>query len=659
MKRCSKEQYLALCQEIADHDYRYYVLNDPIISDYDYDMKLRELLAIELDYPDWKVAWSPSAHIGDRPSGIFPVRPHSRPMLSISNAYTFSELQDFFFRIEKILGYTPVYSVELKFDGIAVSIRYEDRQLTQALSRGDGLYGEDITANVSTIRSLPHSLPQEAPANLEVRGEVFFTYEVFAMINAAQRERRKPEFANPRNAAGGTLKLLSPREAAKRRLDLSIYSVIHSTSTSHYSALEQCQTWGLPIFQLPKRCYTAGEVVQAIDDFEQTRNTLPMPIDGVVIKVDSLQSQENLGATAKHYRWALAYKYAPESKTTILEDIFVQVGRTGILTPVAKLQPVFISGSKVSRASLYNEEEIERKDLRIGDTVYVEKGGEIIPKIIGVCLEKRPPNTSPWAMPTQCPVCHGKVVKSIDRVSSRCINPNCAAGTIEKLCFFVSKNGLDIDHLGEKIINKLFDMGLINSFSDIFSLRAEDLIVVPGLQQKSVNNILSSIEIAKTVSLERFITALGIPHIGSSTALVLAEFFRSLETVMSAPFDAFVSIEGIGEKMASSIFSYFQCEKNRKEIQKMLTLGLHVLPYQKRGKNLVGQVFVVTGTLPTMTRSEVEAWIRDHGGKVSSSVSKNVHYVVCGESPGSKVVRAKELGIPIISEAELLAFCRD
>ncbi|QVE49141.1 NAD-dependent DNA ligase LigA [Chlamydia crocodili] len=651
----SREQYLSLCKDIEEDDYRYYVLHNPIISDYDYDMKMQKLLAIEAQHPEWKVLWSPSMRLGDRTSGNFPVVAHFHPMLSIANAYTLEELNDFFSRVEKALGYTPVYTLELKIDGIAVAIRYERGILVQALSRGNGRKGEDITTNIRTIRSLPLRLPKDAPEFLEVRGEVFFTREIFEQINAAQRHAEKPEFANPRNAAGGTLKLLSAKEAAQRNLEISVYgSLCDENTESHYDNLMLCEAWGFPVFGQPRQCKTIDEVVKTLDEVEVFRDQLPMEIDGVVIKVDDIEAQKALGMTAKHYRWALAYKYAPEQGETILEDILIQVGRTGVLTPVAKLQPVFLSGSRVSRASLYNEEEIERKDIRIGDTVYVEKGGEIIPKVVGVCLEKRPEGTQPWMMPEYCPVCHGKVTRESDKVSVRCANPSCSAGAIEKIRFFVGRGALDIDHLGEKVITKLFDLGIIHRCCDIFQITEEDLLQVPGFKDKSVKNVLKSIEKAKKVPLDRFITALGIPYVGIGGATALAQSFLTLEAVMSASLDKLKAIEGIGDKVAESIVAYFSQQDNIKEIQRMLSLGVNILPYHKESTSCLGKTFVITGTLEKMTRPEAEASIRRCGGKVGSSVSKSTNYLVVGDDPGSKLKKAQELEIPILTENDLL-----
>jgi DNA ligase, NAD-dependent len=654
MRALSQDYYIALCTELIEHDRRYYVLDRPTISDYSYDMKMRELQKIEAQHPEWKVPWSPTIYLGDRPSGQFPVVPHSHPMVSIANVYSVEELEEFFSRTEKLLGYFPTYSLELKIDGIAVAIRYENRTFAQALSRGNGVKGEDITANVSTIRSLPMTLPQDAPEEVEVRGEVFLSYQAFEKLNICQREQGKLEFANPRNAAGGTLKLLSSREAAKRNLDLSIYGLITNREEhSHFENLGLCAHWGFPIAGMPKQCRTKEEVIERIREVEGMRSRLPMAIDGVVVKVDSVAEQHRLGLTSKHYRWAIAYKYAPERAETILQDITVQVGKTGILTPVAELTPVLLSGSRVSRASLYNEDEIEKKDIRIGDSVYVEKGGEIIPKIVGINLAKRSPDSKPWKMPSLCPMCHNPVIK--ERVSVRCTNPLCLGGMLEKICFFASKGALNIDHLGEKVIAKLFEMGLIRSCSDVFALTENDLKQVPGFKDRSVHNLLASIAGAKEVTLDRFLTALSIPFVGSSGAIALADHFGTLDKVMKASLDELLSIEGIGQKVAASIIDFFSKTENVEEICRMQELGVRILPKQvDRWAPLQGKIFVLTGTLQEMTRLQAEERIRSLGGKISSSVSKNTYAVVVGREAGSKLKKAQELGVQVLEESDLL-----
>lgn len=654
----SLDQYLSLCKEIEEDDYAYYVLHTPKVSDYEYDLKLQRLLDIEKAHPDWQVPWSPSLRLGDQVEGVFPVVTHSRPMLSIANCYTMEGLQEFCSRVEKTLGRSPVYTLELKIDGIAVSIYYDGGVLTRALSRGNGHQGEDITANIRTIRSLPLRLPKHASQSLEIRGEVFFLKSAFMQMNRKQRECGKSEFANPRNAAGGTLKLLSSQEAAKRDLALSVYSMFEEEGTlSHYQNLLLCQEWGFPVLGRPTQCQSLEDIVRVLREVEVMRNTLPMEIDGVVIKVDNLEDQQTLGMTTKHYRWAIAYKYAPERGETLLEDIIVQVGRTGVLTPVAKLCPVVLSGSTVSRASLYNEDEIERRDIRIGDTVYVEKGGEIIPKVVGVCFEKRPEHTQPWHMPAHCPVCGSDVIRQVDKTSVRCSNRLCSAGAIEKIRFFVGRGALEIEHLGHKVIARLFEKGCIQRCSDIFRITEQDLRQLPGFKDKSIKNLLESIEEAKRVSIDRFITALGIPYVGAGVAAVLAERFISLDSFMEATFEELKSLDGVGDKVAHSIVAYLSDAKNIEDIHAMRSLGVCVLPFSHSSSSpCSGKTFVITGTLEGVSRAEAEERIRRCGGRVSSSVSKSTDFVVVGHSPGSKFKKAQDLGVPILNEEELLSF---
>lgn len=650
----SQEQYIRLCAEIVEHNRYYFDLNAPIISDYEYDQKVQQLLHIEKMHPEWIVSWSPSyRRFGD---SINPKRllEHTHPMLSIPNVYSFDEVQDFVIKTEKFLGYSPSYVLEFKVDGIAVAVRYESGKFVQALTRGNGLQGEDITENIRTIRSLPLQLQGKVPEFLEVRGEVFLTYAAFEEMNEQQIEAGKTVFANPRNAASGSLKLLSAEEASKRNLSLSIYSCMLEDEASHYENLSLCQQWGLPVFGKPTLCHSLNEIFRTLEEVEGIRNQLLMPIDGVVIKVDRIEDQLRLGTTAKHYRWALAYKYAPEQGLTVVEDIIVQVGKTGVLTPVAQLKPISLAGTTVSRASLYNEEEIERKDIRIGDSVYVEKGGEIIPKIASVCMELRPQDAKKWTMPTQCPICKGMIVKEDNKVASRCINPSCSAGAIEKLRFFVGKDGFDIDHLGEKVIYRLFEKGIVQKYSDIFLLKREDVEQIPGYKEKSIQNLLNSIQKSKTIYLNKFLCALSIPYVGKTSALVLAEHYSSLDAIMTASFQSLVAINGIGEKVAQSIVEFFQNASNIEEIAAMSNLGVQVLDYEKKSGAFSGKVFVFSGIFHKVSRAELEKQVVLKGGKIGSSVSRNTDYLVIGENPGSKLTKAQQLGTTIINEDQLL-----
>ncbi|WP_348660413.1 NAD-dependent DNA ligase LigA [Chlamydiifrater volucris] len=657
-----KQAYLDLCKLVEEHDYKYYVLHAPSISDYEYDCLVRQLENIEKKHPDWKVPSSPTEKLGDNISKGATVASHQVSMLSIANAYSMEELCEFFDRIEKILGFSPEYTAELKIDGIAVSLHYEKGFFKQALSRGDGRVGEDITANIRTIRNLPKRLADEYAARFpvfDVRGEVYLPKVAFEEINKLQAREGRPLFANPRNTAGGTLKLLSPEEVGRRNLHISMYGMFLGDFceklSSHYDALLLCSEMGFPVDSRPSRCTSFEDAKEYIQNIEQIRDDLPMEIDGVVIKVNDVDARDLLGATGKHYRWAIAYKFAPEQAETLVKDIVIQVGRTGVLTPVALLEPVSLSGSIVSRATLHNEEEVKRKDIRVGDSVLIEKGGDIIPKVVKVCLAKRPDGSKPWSMPDICPVCFSKVERKAGEVLVRCGNPLCSASEIGRLHFFVSKPAFDVDHVGPKIISKLFEIGLVTRRSDIFRLRREDLEKIPGFKEKSVRNILNSIERSKNISLGRFIFSLGIPLVGASTAEILARRYGTLEAFWSATKEELVSIGGVGEKVAESIVRFTSCIENSREVKELLSLGVSIEPTKISLENHESSTFhnktvVITGTLEGFTRKEAERAVLSRGGKVSSSVSSSTDYLVVGDSPGSKYRKALELGITILDE---------
>ncbi|MEG1542796.1 MAG: NAD-dependent DNA ligase LigA [Victivallaceae bacterium] len=659
------DHYLRLCKEIEEHDRRYYSEHESVISDYEYDMLLRKLTRFENEYPDWVSENSPNSRIGDRVSEHFPTVSHVIPMLSIPNVYDLKELDDFCERIEKrISGSGENYTVELKIDGIAVSLLYEERRFVRALTRGNGKEGEDITTNVRTIRMLPLTLPSEAPNLLEVRGEIFLSKRNFELLNHRQISLGKPLFANPRNVAGGTLKLLDPKEVSRRRLSLSVYGIgrssFFSATGSHYEDLLSCLRWGLPVFGKPKLCRNKHEITVYIEKVGAERAQLPFEIDGVVIKADNIVSRRNIGHTAKHYRWACAYKFSPDQVETTVKHITVQVGRTGILTPVAELEPVNLSGSVISRASLYNFEEVFKKDIRPGDLVKIEKGGDVIPKIVSVNTEKRSAASVPWKIPDICPSCGASLVKEEDKVAVRCTNPNCRASFFEKICFFVGKEGLDIPHLGKGIILKLIEAGLISSRADLFGLNYEDLVSLEGFQDKSVKNILSAIKKHSTPSLDIFIASLGIPLVGSKAATVLAEHFVDWESFYKAVRDDSVDLPpGIGDKTAESLRRYFSNSTVSEELRLLFVSGIRILPYillvSVSEHPFNRKTFVLTGTLESFPRKDAEALIKERGGVVSSSVSGRTDYLILGDSPGSNFEKAKNLNIPILEEKEFIS----
>ncbi len=665
----SKKDYIDLCQEILYHDKLYYVEFNPVISDYEYDQLVFLLLSIEKKHPSWVVKWSPSQRIGDRTTGAFSIVKHEIPMISISNAYNKEELIQFINKIKKKFGEDILFDVELKIDGIAVSLIYENGIFCRAVSRGNGIEGEDITSNVKVIKSLPLYLEGSFPNLLEVRGEVFFTKQQFKNLNFFQEKQNKPLFNNSRNAAGGTLKLLNPSEVARRELSLIVYGVVridqeHETY-SHYENLMLCSKLGFPIEKSLKREQCIEKILSIVDSIEKERPLLEYEIDGAVIKVDNIHIQNELGRTAKHTRWGIAYKFSPQKAITKILDIIVQIGRTGVLTPVAVLDPIFLSGSTISRVTLHNQEEIFRKGISLGDYVIVEKAGDVIPKVIEVDLSKRVSNEVVlWKMPKECPVCGSFLIKDVDKVALKCPNyKGCSAQIIGQLNFFVGKEGFNIDHMGEKVIEHLFYQGLVKKKSDIFFLDEIKLSSLPNFKEKSINNLLVAIEKAKKIELSRFITALGIPFVGKETANLLSFNLKNISNflkISSMSKDCLLGIYGIGEKVADSIISFFSQKENIDDIHIMLTKGVVILEKEQKemetSNKLENKTFVITGSLENFTRNEIIALIKKHGGRVSSSVSNKVDYLICGKFPGSKRDRAKSLNITLLSEKEFLKF---
>ncbi|NGX61719.1 MAG: DNA ligase [Chlamydiae bacterium] len=652
------EEYKRLCEEIWEYNYHYYVENVPQISDYEFDVLLKALEAIEKEHPGWIYPGSPTQRVGEIASGRFPVIAHKVPMLSLANTYSQEEVEEFLKRMEKLL-HTPeiLYETELKMDGIAISVHYEEGIFVRAVTRGNGEEGEDVTQNVRTIASLPLQLRASYPSKLEVRGEVYMSKEVFAKINEKNQSEGKPLLANPRNAAGGALKLLNPQEVAKRALSISFYAMVDTDEIgSQYQALKQLQKWGLPIAGEYRKCATIAELWKFAEEVEKKRPSLPFEIDGIVIKVDDLKDQKKLGVTGKNYRWAVAYKFAAERAETTIREITVQVGRTGVLTPVAELEPVFVAGSTISRATLHNEDEVKRKDIRVGDFVFIEKGGDVIPKVVEVNFPKRPQETHPWRMPEECPACGTKVVRLENEVAHRCLNrEGCPAQGLKRLLFFAGKGGMDIDHLGEKILLQLVEKGFVTRPSDLYSLTAEQVSQLKNFKEKAVQNLLESIEVSKDVTLSRFMMALGIPFVGSETAEILAARSGTLERVAQLSEEELLAIDGIGPKVAEALLTYFADEENKEEILRLLKAGVtprHQEIQSFEGHPFEGKTFVLTGALQNYTRDSASSLIKERGGKVSSSVSKSTHYLLVGDNPGSKYDKALKLGIHILSEEE-------
>lgn len=643
----NKCDYHKLCDAIWEHNARYYVENAPSISDRAFDALLEQVIALEKEHPDWIFPGSPTQRVGEMPSGSFPLAKHTVPMLSLANTYSQEELGDFIKRMERMLHKKNIpFECELKFDGIAISIRYEKGILARAVTRGNGAEGDDITPNIRTIKSLPLKLQGNPPPLLEVRGEVFMPKTVFANY---------PQFANPRNAAGGSLKLLDPKEVVKRNLAITCYAIVEGgRSQTQFETLEELKEYALPTLGEFRRAKTFKEIWAFASSVEKKRSKLPFEIDGIVIKVDALAFQKKLGVTGKNYRWAVAYKFAPEQAETVVKEITVQVGRTGVLTPVAELEPVFVSGSTISRATLHNSEEIERKDIRVHDTVVIEKGGDVIPKVVRVIGGRRPKESHPFRMPTKCPACQTTVVGVEGEVAIRCPNKQgCPEQGLRRLIYFAGKSGMDIENLGEKVIEKLAEQKFVKALSDIYRLSEKELVQLEGFKEKSIQNLLTAIEQSKDVSFDRFLLALGIPFVGAGVAELLADRAGALSKLLEMTEGELLEIEGVGPKVAESVVTYFSTKEHLDEIDQLLELG--VKPRVQKVKQFkehpfAGKTFVLTGGLEEYTRDTASKLIKERGGKVTSSVSRKTDYILAGSDPGSKYEKGKKLGITILDE---------
>jgi DNA ligase (NAD+) len=683
---------------ISHHDERYYVLNDPEISDYEYDQLVKRLAELESAYPDLITPDSPTQRVSGRPAEGFPKYAHRHPMLSLDNTYSVQELIEWDQRVRKGVGLNWIeYVAELKIDGLSIAVIYEDRLLVRGVTRGDGTIGEDVTQNVRTIRSLPLSIKPSAfelikaqPRQVEVRGEVFLPNEVFRQINEERVEQGLPPFANPRNAASGTMKQLDPRIVAERKLDIFCYDLFfdgRKPFATHWQALDWMMAAGFKVNRYRRLCGSIKEVINFCKEWEEKRDELGYEIDGVVIKVNSIAFQEKLGATSKAPRWAVAYKFPARQATTKVLDIKVQVGRLGTLTPVAELEPVFLAGTTVSRASLHNEEQIKRLGVMIGDYVLIEKSGEIIPQVVKVIESKRAGREGelrPFRMPERCPECGQKVVRLENEVAWRCVNSSCPARIKAGLKLFASRSAMRIEGLGEALIEQLTServkldkkgMPLLNpsgeperlpplvrDFADLYHLKGhrDELIALERMGEKSVDNLLRQIEESKQNDLHRLIYALGIRHVGERTAKILAEEFDSIDDLMEASQERLAEIREIGPVVAASIVEWFREPKNRDLIRRLKEAGVNTRRKQPapRGRGLEGKQFVLTGALSTMTRQQAKQLIEQLGGRVTSSVTKKTDYLVVGQEPGSKLDRARQLGIKVLTEQEFLDLIR-
>jgi len=664
-----------LRREIRRHDYLYYILNQPEISDQQYDELFAELKKLEAEHPRLVTADSPTQRVAGQPLQGFASVRHTIPMLSVDNTYNADELRAFDERVRKQSGTTDYeYVVEPKIDGLAVSLRYENGILATGATRGDGEVGDDVTANIRTIKCIPLCLHEgeKVPAVLEVRGEVYMPAKSFVELNEARAELGETLFANPRNAAAGSLKLLDARITVTRNLAFFAYGIgavselpapdrapnaTHGVwEPDHYRTLQRFREFGIPVNPHVKKAKDIDEVIDICDNWSDRRLKLDYQIDGMVIKINRYDQRDILGATGRSPRWCIAYKYPAERAQTVVESIAVQVGKTGALTPVANLQPVLLAGTTVKRASLHNFDEMHRLDVRPGDTVMIEKAGEIIPQVVEVKKELRPAGAEPFPVPKNCPHCGTEVEKDKAGVYVRCPNPDCLGMLKERLRYFTGRDQMDIEHLGVALIEQLIESGLVKSFADIYRLRKEDLLALERMGEKSAQNVLDAIEASKARPLWRFIAALGIRHVGGQSAQILADHFGSLDAIRNAGEEPLQSVEQVGPVMAESVYQYFRDPRDQAVVDDLLTVGVRPQPTapKRRTGRLQDKTIVVTGTLKSFSRQQAQQAIREAGGKASGSVSKKTDFVLAGEDPGSKLEQARKLGVAVIDEKRFL-----
>jgi DNA ligase (NAD+) len=679
-KDASKKRIDELVDELNEHNYNYYVLSSPTISDFEFDMKLKELEKLEVAFPEFASPDSPTKRVGGEVTKEFRQVTHQYPMLSLGNTYSEQELTDFTNRVKKTIGEDVEFVCELKYDGVAVGLRYENGRLVQAVTRGDGEKGDDVTANVRTIKSIPLMLRKSGyPAIFEIRGEVMLTHDAFEKLNEAKTEIGEAPFANPRNAASGSLKMQDSRLVAERNLDCFLYFILGENLPfgNHYDNLTEARKWGFKIPMFMAKCRTNDDIFDFINYWNNERNNLPFDIDGVVIKVNDFQLQQELGFTAKSPRWAISYKFKAERVSTKLLSIAYQVGRTGAVTPVANLEPVLLAGTTVKRASLHNADIIAKLDVRIGDTVFVEKGGEIIPKIIGVDLEKRSQEAQMVVFQQTCPECGEKLIRTEGESAYYCPNENgCPPQIKGKLEHFISRKAMNIDSLGEGKIELLFEKGLIHNIADLYDLKEKDLLglekVFPAsedkkerkisFQKKTTENILSALKASTNVPFPRVLFALGIRYVGETVAKKLAEHFRNISNLQKAGIEELILVSEIGATIAESVFNFLRKESNLQIIERLKNKGIQFEVkeiIEKKSGKLDGKTFVVSGVFKHFQRDEVKIAIEENGGRNASSVSSKTDYIVAGDNMGpAKLEKATQLGVKIISEEEFIGMIR-
>ncbi|MBI4495974.1 MAG: NAD-dependent DNA ligase LigA [Deltaproteobacteria bacterium] len=653
--------------EINDHNYRYYVLDQPAISDAEYDRLFRELEDLEKDFPHLITPDSPTQRVGAPPLEKFAPARHTIPMLSLANAFEEEEVKEFDERIKRFLGTRQdiEYVVEPKLDGVAVELLYERGRFVSGATRGDGFVGEDVTQNLRTIKSIPLLLLAEngpLPSRLEVRGEVYLPLAAFHELNTKREREGEPPFANPRNGAAGSLRQLDSAVTAQRPLDIFCYGVGQLAGRrfdTHWEILEALLRWGFKVNPQRQRCPRIAEALEFYRQMDDLREKLPYEIDGVVIKVNSLRLQERLGTIARSPRWALAYKFKPKQATTRIRDIVVQVGRTGALTPTAIMDPVRVGGVEVSRATLHNQDEIDKKDVRIGDTVVVQRAGDVIPEVVRVLPEKRTGRERKFRLPDRCPACGAEVVRLEGEAVARCTGAACPAQLKERILHFASRGAMDIDGLGEKIVDQLVERGLVRDYADLYGLDTVKMLTLERMGEKLAGNILGSIARSKKTSLDRFIYALGIRNVGEHMAKLLARHFSSIEDLSRASEEELTSVRGIGAVVAKSISTFLRQPENQKVIRKLMEAGVEVsAPPRPAKRKLEGKTFVFTGALKAMSRQEAESLVEKLGGRSSPAVSRKTDFVVAGEEAGSKLNKARDLGLKILTEEEFLKLVR-
>ncbi|MEK9629632.1 MAG: NAD-dependent DNA ligase LigA [Nitrospinota bacterium] len=660
MKEAEKKEIQSLRKQIHKYDHQYYVKNSPEISDREYDSLYQRLKELEAKYPQSVTPDSPTQRVGGKVEQRFRQIAHPVPMLSLDNTYNVDEVRAFHQRVLKglpdVSENSIEYVVELKFDGLAVALTYEDGKLVRGATRGDGKMGEDITANLKTIRSIPLEISTDPFKKIEVRGEVYMPRKEFQRINTLREEEGETPFANPRNAAAGALRVLDPSITASRKLGIFIYTVgflDKEVGQTHFELQQTLASLRFPVNEHNRLCTRFEETLDVIEEWREKKNDLDYEVDGLVIQLNSLAHRKRLGSTSKFPRWAVAYKYEAEQAETEVLEIVCQVGRTGSITPVANLEPVFVSGSTVSRATLHNEDEIKRKDIRVGDRVVIEKAGEIIPKVVRV-VDPKGKRRAPFKMPSICPECKSEIFRTEGEAVWRCVNAACPAQLKERLKHFAARKAMDIDHMGPAVIDQLVESGRVKNFSDLYTLKHEEVAGLERLAEKSAQNLLDAIEKSKTAGLARLLFGLGIRHVGQRAASILAETFRSFETLKSTSFEEMESVMEIGPVIAESLKSFLDQDTNLKDIEKLSRLGVVVEEKGEARKEgaLAGKQFVLTGTLSEFSRDQAKEKIEALGGRVTSAISKKTDYLIAGRDAGSKLAKAKKLEVPVLEESE-------